>query len=218
MNKKFLSLTAFGLAGFSTLLMADPIPYPNSGTQNPVTYTFTATATGDLDGFFAAQTGASFSESVGLLDNGVLTSAGYGLDNHSSATGQEFDFGHVTAGDTLVFVLNVYGNTPNPGFAYSDPSMNGLYDTGSASGVGLNHIYSVAYNSTSGDLDPSVPSGTYVAFEDLPGFVPPDWNYGDDTFVFTDVSTVDNSVPDGGMTISMLGMALTGLGLLRRKA
>ena len=207
MNKKLLSLAAVGLIGSSTSLFAGPIPYPTPGVENPITYTFTAAASGDLIGYFAGST-ASYTEQVGLLDNSVMTSGGYGLNNKTSAIGSSFDFGNVTAGDTLVFVLNLI--SPPIGNAYSDPSLNAAFD---GTTTGHNHIYSTA--ATAGQIDASIPAGTYVAFEDLPA-PSSDFNYFDDTFVFTDVSTT-TSAPDSGSTMMLLGMAVTGLGLLRRK-
>ncbi len=32
---------------------ASAIPYPNTGTENPASYSFTATNTGDITGYFA---------------------------------------------------------------------------------------------------------------------------------------------------------------------
>ncbi len=44
------------------------------------------------------------------------------------------------------------------------------------------------------------------------------FDFNDHMFVFTGVTTAQsNPVPDGGMTFAVLGMALGGLGLLRRK-
>ncbi len=165
---------------------AESIPYPNSGTQNPDTYSFTASKTGDIIGYFAGSS-AGWDEQVGLMVNGVFP-ASFGLDDHSTAVGAAFNFGHVNAGDKLVFVLTANGN---PGkFAYSDSSLNGPYD--SMNGAGANHVYSTAY--TDGSLGHGIPSGIYLAFEDLP----PSWsdfNYHDDTFVFTNVSS---AVSTGG--------------------
>ncbi len=175
---------ALGVAGVS-LAHADSIPYPTPGTPNPITYTFTASATGDVVAYFAGST-ASYTESIGMLDNGVLTSAGFGLQDHSSSVGQSFDFGHVTQGDTLVFVLDV--TSPNLGYVYSDPSMNTAYDINGTDGH--NHVYSVPYTATS-PAYPGIPVGTYVAFEDLP-FPDSDFNYFDETYVFTNVNTQTN--------------------------
>ena len=183
---------------------ADAIPYPNVGTPNPITYTFTATTTGDIIAYFAGST-ASYDNELGMLVNGVSTGV-IGLDNQTSALGLSLDLGHANAGDVLTFVLqnNTLGKD-----VYSDPSLNGAYDT---SGVdGHNHVYSTAY--TANPPIDSIPNGTYVAFEDLP-FPGSDFNYHDETFVFTDVTTTMNGVPDSGSTVAMLGLGLAGIGLL----
>lgn len=184
---------------------ADAIPYQNVGTPNATTYTFTATADGDIIAYFAGGSQASYDNELGMLVNGVSTGV-IGLDNHSSSLGQSLDLGHVTAGETLVFVLqnNTLGKD-----AYSDPSLNTSYDT---SGVdGHNHVYSTAY--TANPPIDSIPDGTYVAFEDLP-FPGSDFNYNDESFVFTDVTTTMNGVPDSASTLGLLGLGLTGISLL----
>ena len=81
--------------------IAGPVPYPNPGTENPVTYTFTAQSTGPLIAFFAGS-GASFEEEVGMLVNGVDTGV-RGLNDHTSAIGDSLSLGMVTAGDTITF-------------------------------------------------------------------------------------------------------------------
>src|ERR1700744_4685223 len=90
----------------STSKVSAQIPYPFSGIPNPVTYSFTAQNTGDIMAYFAGST-ASYEETLGMLDNGVLASGGFGLDDHSSSLGQSFDLGHVNAGDKLTFVVDV---------------------------------------------------------------------------------------------------------------
>ena len=195
----------------ATSKVSAQIPYPNSGTVNPVTYSFTAAATGDIVAYFAG-TGAAFDEQLGLLDNGVLTPAGFGLDNQTSAIGDSFDLGTVTAGDTLTFVVNVL--TFGLGNVYSDPSLNGTYDAG----VGVNHVYSTPYTAGSIPAFGAIPSGTYVGFEDLPAWWPPDYNYFDETYVFSDnVSVTTHGVPDATSTLSLFGLGLSGLGLIRRR-
>jgi hypothetical protein len=54
-----------------------------------------------------------------------------------------------------------------------------------------------------------------VGFEDLQ-FPNSDFNYFDETYVFTDVTTV-SSVPDAAFSIGLLTMALAGMGLVRRR-
>ena len=197
------------LAGAAQTSQALPtIPYQNPGTPNPITYTFTAAASGDVIAYFAGS-GASYDEKLGMLDNGVATSAGLGLDDHTSTIGQSFDLGTVTAGDTLTFFIDVL--SPNLGNVYSNPALNTGYDTDGSQGH--NHIYSTAYSD--GSLGAGIPNGTYVGFEDLQ-FPDSDFNYFDETYVFTDVASVSN-VPDSASSITLLTMALAGLGVVRRR-
>lgn len=188
---------------------ADVIPYPSVGTYNATTYTFTASATGNVVAYFVGGASADYENKVGLLDNGVLTAAGYGLDNHSTAMGAAFDLGAVTKGDTLTFVLD---NLTLGKQAYSNPALNAGYDSPTDT-IGHNHIYSTAYTATS-PLFTGVPAGTYVGFEDL-AFPGADFGYEDEQFVFTNIST---SVPEPATWAFMLiGVSAVGYAL-RRKA
>lgn len=188
------------LCSLGTGARADQIPYPHQGTPNTAAYSFTATTTGDIIAYFVGSTAANDNQ-LGLQDNGTLTSAGYGLDNHTSAVGQSFDLGHVTAGDTLVFVLHNLTLGMN---AYSDPSLNGPYDLDLN---GHQHVYSTAYAATSPIIG-NIPTGTYVSFEDQ-RFSNSDFNYNDLNFVFTDVAA---SVPGpiAGAGLPGLLFALSG--------
>jgi hypothetical protein len=202
-----VSFTILGLAGAAGIARAGAIPYPDSGSVNPIFYSFTATSTGDVDAYFAGS-GASYDEQVGLFINGTLSSAGWGLDDHSSSVGQLFDMGHVNAGDTLVFADDVFSTG---GIVYSDASLNVPYD-GTVSND--NHVYSTS--ATAGQVNALIPAGTYVGFEDL-SFPNSDYNYFDDTFVFTNVSTSTSGVPDAGATLSLLGLGIGALAAARRK-
>jgi hypothetical protein len=206
-NLMRVSVTILGLASAAGIARAGAIPYPDVGTPNPTTYSFTATSTGDVDAYFAGS-GASYDEQVGLFINGVLSSAGWGLDDHSSTVGQLFDMGHVNAGDTLIFADDVLSTN---GIVYSDPSMNVPYD---GSVTNHNHVYSTS--ATAGQAGTGVPAGTYVAFEDL-SFPGSDYNYHDDTFVFTNVTTTTSGVPDASATLSLLGLGVGALAAARRK-
>ena len=205
--KSVVGLLAVNVA-LATAAHAGTIPYPNAGSVNSTVYSFTAQTTGDVIAYFAGST-AAYDNQLGLLINGVLTPAGFGLDNHSSSIGQSFDFGQAKAGDSLVFVLNVasLGNQK----IYSDPSMNTGYDDPSYTGS-HNHVYSTSY--TAGTGLGTDPSGTYVAFEDLP-FPYSDFNYNDENFVFTNVNNDQNTVPEPS-TALLLGAGLFGLGIAGR--
>jgi hypothetical protein len=215
-NITCLRALVFSLAlvvAFAAKVNADAIPYSPVGTVNPVTYTFTAMSTGPVVAYFAGS-GAAYDERLGMLVNGVLTGAGYGLDNHTSALGSSFNLGNVTAGDTLTFVIDVYtgfvyGTGTHLGQAYSDRSLNGPFDSFYSPTPAVNHVYSTNYTATSPIID-SIPTGTYVAFEDLPASNPPDYNYHDETYVFTNVAS-SPSVPEPIGACSLLGMSAMGL-------
>jgi hypothetical protein len=203
------ALLACGLGASGAARATDIIPYPNSGTVNPITYSFTAASTGQIDAYFVGDGGAAYDETLALFINGVLSPNGFGLDNHSSAVGQLFDLGSVVAGDTLVFAVSVNNPALSPPYIYSNPTLNGPYD----GGTGINHIYSTAY--TADPAIGSIPDGTYVGFEDLPANNPPDFNYTDEQYVFTNVATV-SSVPEPA-SLGLLGGGLIGLAALRRR-
>jgi hypothetical protein len=190
-------------------VQADSIPYPGSGSYNPITYTFTAVNSGDIIAYFAG-TDASHDNQLGLLDNGVLTSAGFGLDDHASSIGQVFDLGRVAAGDTLVFVLH---DLTLGKFAYSDPSLNVAYDIAGEM-IGHNHVYSTLYTATS-PVFPGIPRGLYVAFEDLP-FPNSDFSYADENFVFTNVQISSVPEPTSAFLLTVGGTAVAALVWWRR--
>ena len=172
--------------------------YPTPGTQNAANYSFTAAATGDIVAYFAGST-AGYSEDLGLRVNGVDT--GFNVfPNHATADGATFNFGPVTAGDTLDFYIRVF----NTGDTYHS------YKALNADGV--QHVYATGY--AGGDF--GIPAGTYVAFEDLRGGG--DFNYHDETFVFTNVG-VTGGVPEAATwTMLIAGFGLTGAAMRRRKA
>jgi hypothetical protein len=206
MKKFILVLVALGLLAVPTTVLAGPIPYPNVGTLNPATYTFTATATGDLVAYFFGSS-ASYGSDIGLIvDN--LSQGIYGLENHTSFYGQPLVLsipGAVHAGDVLEFQLrvNTTGGDPVSSVTYS------LYSTPGLNSDGLQHIYSTSWAG-----DGTIPAGTYIAFEDIVPATAGDMDYNDHQFVFTNVGV---GVPDGGSTLALLGAALAGIGLIRRR-
>lgn len=186
---------------------ADAIPYPNIGSYNVPTYSFTAETNGDIVAYFVGGIHADYQNKLGLLVNGVDTGI-YGLDNHTSSVGDSLDFGSVSAGTSLVFILQ---NLTLGASAYSDPSLNLPYDaiSGMPNPLGNNHIYSTTYTATS-PFFPGVPKGPYVAFEDIP-FPGADFNYDDESFVFTNVVGTTDVPEPGSVMLFVIAVGFTSL-------
>jgi VPDSG-CTERM motif len=241
-HKFSVGLAALALMiGTANVARADAIEYPNVGTLNPVIYTFTATSSGNITAYFAGAD-AGYNTVIGMLVNGVSTGI-TGLNDQTSTVGQSLILGSVNAGDVLTFeLINNSPINPREGnnttglIAYSNPTLNATYDSSIGSPtVGHNHVYSTAYTRTSdiigfnnGVADPllyiplsaNIPVGTFVAFEDIP--IPgdatsfPDYDYNDETFIFTDVTTT-TGVPDASSSLTLLGIGFAGVSLLRRR-
>ena len=162
------------------------IPYPDRGTENSATYTFTAIADGSVTAYFAGS-GAHFIEVLGMTVNGIPTGV-TGLNDQLSHLGDALVLGNVHAGDTIVF------------FDQIAPQNGGdIWYSNSASNVdGGQHAYATPYDSNSHLLIGAIPSGVYVGFEDLTkdlskGHGAPNFDYLDETFVATNV--VINATP-----------------------
>lgn len=216
MKRFLLTTVSAGLMmsiGLLQSALAGTIPYPDSGTINSQNYTFTASATGEIVGYFYSQTPAAFDESVAMYDVTTSTLSAYGLPNHSTATGASFDFGAVSAGDVIEFQIEITGNSQSElgDVISSNPSNNA---------DGTNHIYST---DSSGVPASSIPAGTYVGFEDLLAFNSSDFNYTDEQFLFVDTGDTSGT---GGVTINnapeptslaIIGSGLAALGVRRRR-
>ncbi len=175
--RTLLSAVVMALAA-SLSLLGDAIPYPSTGAVAP-SPTFTASATGNLVAYFY-DTNATFTEQLGLFVNGVQQGT-WGLENHTSVKGLSQSFGPVIAGQNLVFALYV---TDTDYTLFSTPAMNP---------DGLNHAYATSFSGLNQN-SVVIPAGTYVGFED--SLLPfSDFNYHDETFVFTVVPSSPTPEP-----------------------
>lgn len=216
-------LAVVSLLSSASVLRADAIPYNNYGHVAP-TVPLTATATGDVVGYFVGAS-AGGTDYVRLVD----TTSGYVskflLDNQSSALGSSVDFGSVSGGDGLVFQIvnsDVEGNKDGTDFGAPpmpfDPNaqVNG-YVMGSDPAYsfdGYNHAYVTSY---SGNAALGVPAGTFLGMEDLP-YPAFDLDYNDVEFVFTDVSAAAvTPEPDSALLLGTGALALA-FGIRRRFA
>jgi hypothetical protein len=162
---------------------------------NQATYTFTATASGGLDSFFAGSS-ASDTEVLGVLVNGNLAGIA-SLANRTTPLGYEWNFGPdaqspviVNIGDVLTFYIQDL-NPSRPNTFYSTASLNAdhvqhVYAAAFGGGVvnGFNFVNNVSVAATA-----TLPAGIFVGFEDLLAtdrFA--DFNYNDETFIVTNVS------------------------------
>jgi hypothetical protein len=191
---KQVSLTAIALcASLAMSSQAATIPYPDIGTPAPAN-TFVADADGEITAYFFA-TSAGHTSRIGLWVNGSLL-GGYGLENHSSSYGDSYTFGNVSAGDSLVFELQVL-NTNGSWYTFA-----------SSNSDGLNHAYSTSWGG-----DATVPAGTYIGFEDLAQLG--DIDYNDHQFVFTNVR--NTTVPEP-LSLALFGLGVAALGFARKRA
>jgi hypothetical protein len=181
----------------------DFIPYPDPGTIAP-TNTFTAAATGSVDAYYYGST-AGDTDTVELKDVTQGTTTGQIFNTGSSTPGDGPIALSVNAGDTLEFVLH-------------DLSSGGTFSSiPSDSDDGVNHAYATPYSAdpSQSDFIIGIPAGTFIGMEDETADLPSDFNYNDDTFVFTNVAAV-TAAPEP-LSFLLMGTGLAAVGLLRRR-
>src|SRR5208337_298095 len=149
---------------------------------------------GDVTVTFLGPTGAAYEESLFVV-NPNPGDAGQFMDNKTTPNGTTYDLGTYAAGTEIEFGL------------YVDNTGNTWYD-----GPASRNADGAVHANIVGDYE-GLADTSFVGFEDLvyPGG---DFNYVDEVFAFTGTEAA-SSVPDGGMTVALLGGALVGLQALR---
>jgi hypothetical protein len=206
MRFSLLTLASILSLGTAALHADSFTPYSHAGspilTSTNVTYTG-ANGTGINAYFYSVSAGDTDTISIFDATTGTFLAPTNAFNNQSPTTpGTMATFTSPTlhTGDTLVFDLY---NTSFSGETFSSNI--------GTSPDGDSHAYVTSFNGTIGSYGNIV--GTYVGMEDLPNGQS-DFDYNDDTFVFTSVAT---PTPEPG-TFALLGTGLIGAaGALRRK-
>jgi hypothetical protein len=210
MRPSVLAIASLLAAGTTSLFAASFTPYSNSGhpitSSSPITYNG-ANGGGIVAYFYSVSAADTDTISVFDATQGIFLSPQGAFNNQSPSTPGStvtFDSPSLHNGDTLYFDLY---NTSFPGDTFSSNT--------ATSPDHDNHAYITPFNGTIGSYGTIV--GTYVGMEDLPSGQS-DWDYNDDTFVFTTVnSRTIAPTPEPG-TFALLGTGLIGAaGALRRK-
>lgn len=193
MNKLLKQLILGGAAALLSLgALAQPASYGNPG-QEAQSNSFIAQANGPLLAYYTGWSGG-LTVSVGLVGGEPAS-----LNNHASGYGDSHVLGNVSAGQVLVFFIDVTDTNTNQTVRYySDKAQNADH---------VNHAWALPFAG-----DAQVPAGLHIAFEDLNGGG--DFNYHDHGIVVQNVLAVP--VPEPASWALLLS-GVAGLAALRRR-
>jgi hypothetical protein len=198
MRFSFLLSAAASLVALAVPAQAVIPIYGNPGTQNPQNLNgLFAGGSSSLRTWFVGKGGAVFTSRLGAIVNGV--DRGFGLNNQTSALGELFNYGKITAGDSIEFYLSV----ADTGRTYSNTAGN--------NSDGVQHFFRAPY--LGGDFGiPLTPfrQGTYFGVEDIEGGG--DFNYTDLQFIAR-----TGSIPEPeNWALMIAGFGLVGAAARRR--
>jgi len=196
------------LAAGSSPLLADPFtPYPTSGSpDNVVTHVNFAGGAGITAYFYSVS--AADTDTISVYDettHSYLSPQGVFNNQSPLSVGSTVTFTSATlhTGDLLAFELF---NTSYSGDVFASDA--------SLSTDGVNHAYITAFSGSIPDISGTI-TGMFVGMEDLPKGAS-DFDYNDDTFVFTNVAPT-TATPEPSSFL-LLGTGLIGVAsTLRRK-